>query len=81
MQVFILESPLAFILGAFLIALLVGSFLNVVIYRMPIMMERSWREQCAELAGSPANRLPEERFDLVAPRSRCPRSGTPSRCR
>ena len=75
MQVFILESPLAFILGAFLIALLVGSFLNVVIYRMPIMMERSWREQCAELAGSPANRLPEERFDLVAPRSRCPACG------
>lgn len=75
MQVFILESPLTFILGAFLIALLVGSFLNVVIYRMPIMMERSWREQCAELAGSPANRLPEERFDLVAPRSRCPACG------
>lgn len=75
MQAILAESPLMFILGAFVIALLVGSFLNVVIYRMPIMMERSWRDQCAELAASPASDLPDGRFDLVAPRSRCPSCG------
>ena len=70
-----IESPLLFIAVAFLFALLVGSFLNVVIYRLPIMMERSWREQCAEISATPAGDLPEGRFDLVAPRSRCPACG------
>jgi leader peptidase (prepilin peptidase)/N-methyltransferase len=60
---------------AFVVALLVGSFLNVVIYRLPVMMERSWREQCAELAEAPATDIPEGRFDLLAPRSRCPSCG------
>ncbi|MDH4073112.1 MAG: A24 family peptidase [Gammaproteobacteria bacterium] len=75
MQAMLADSPLLFIAVAFLFALLVGSFLNVVIYRMPIMMERSWREQCRELAETPASDLPEGRFDLVAPRSRCPACG------
>ena len=75
MQALLAESPLLFILAAFVIALLVGSFLNVVIYRVPIMMERGWREQCTELSASPASELPEGRFDLVAPRSRCPSCG------
>lgn len=52
-------------------ALLIGSFLNVVIYRLPIMMEREWREQCDEIAKTPSVELPTGRFDLVAPRSRC----------
>jgi leader peptidase (prepilin peptidase)/N-methyltransferase len=75
MQNLFLESPLLFIGVAFLLALLVGSFLNVVIYRLPIMMERSWREQCKELSESPAGEIPEGRFDLLAPRSRCPSCG------
>ena len=75
MQALFAESPLLFILAAFVIALLVGSFLNVVIYRVPIMMERGWREQCTVLSASPASELPEGRFDLVAPRSRCPSCG------
>lgn len=75
MQAIFAESPLMFILAAFVFALLVGSFLNVVIFRLPIMMERGWREQCSELAASPASDLPEGRFDLVAPRSRCPGCG------
>jgi leader peptidase (prepilin peptidase)/N-methyltransferase len=51
----------------------VGSFLNVVIHRLPKMMERDWRAQCAELAGqSPAK---EERYNLAVPRSRCPSCG------
>jgi leader peptidase (prepilin peptidase)/N-methyltransferase len=75
MQALLSQSPLLFIGAAFVLALLVGSFLNVVIYRLPIMMERSWREQCTELASTPAPDLPEGRFDLVAPRSRCPSCG------
>ena len=75
MQAMLAESPLLFMFIAFVFALLVGSFLNVVIHRLPIMMERSWREQCEELAATPAGDLPEGRFDLVAPRSRCPSCG------
>ena len=75
MQALFAESPLLYILAAFVIALLIGSFLNVVIYRIPIMMERGWREQCTELSAPPASDLPEGRFDLIAPRSRCPSCG------
>ena len=55
----------------FAFALLIGSFLNVVIFRLPLMMQREWRQQCDELMSEPAPDLPEGRFDLVAPRSRC----------
>ncbi len=75
MQAIFVQSPLLFISTAFVFALLVGSFLNVVIYRLPVMMERAWRAQCDELAATPANELPEGRFDLIAPRSRCPSCG------
>ena len=67
--------PVLFIGISFVLALLVGSFLNVVIYRLPIMMEREWRAQCVEIAATPAPELPTGRFDLVAPRSRCPDCG------
>ncbi len=40
------------IAGGIVLGLLVGSFLNVVVYRLPIMMEREWRRQCAELMDS-----------------------------
>lgn len=56
-----------------LFGLLIGSFLNVVIYRLPKMMERQWAEECAELAGTPPE--PSERFNLLAPRSRCSSCG------
>lgn len=62
---------------SFFLALLIGSFLNVVIYRLPIMMEREWRGQCEELAETPAADLPTGRFDLIAPRSQCPACGAP----
>ena len=45
--------PATLLVAAMIIGLLVGSFLNVVIYRVPLMMEQAWREQCAELAGEP----------------------------
>ncbi|HEU4620471.1 MAG TPA: A24 family peptidase [Gammaproteobacteria bacterium] len=50
MELFIVW-PFALFLAAGLLGLVVGSFLNVVAYRVPIMMERAWREQCAEVAG------------------------------
>ena len=75
MQYLFLELPLVFVAAVFLFALLIGSFLNVVIYRLPIMMEREWRAQCAELAAAPAGDLPEGRFDLMQPGSRCPSCG------
>lgn len=56
-----------------LIGLFVGSFLNVVIHRLPRMMEREWHAQAAELRGeAPAA---AERFNLATPRSRCPHCG------
>ncbi len=57
-----------------LIGLLVGSFLNVVIHRLPLMLERRWARECAELHGQePA---PEEALGLARPRSRCPSCGS-----
>jgi leader peptidase (prepilin peptidase)/N-methyltransferase len=71
------ESPMLFVTVVFAFCLVIGSFLNVVIHRLPIMMERDWREQAAELAKTPPEtELPEDRFDLVVPRSRCPSCGT-----
>lgn len=61
----------AALLGVF--GLLVGSFLNVVIYRLPKMLERQWAAECAELAGHEAPAA--EPFDLVRPRSRCRQCG------
>ena len=58
---------------AALLGLMIGSFLNVVIHRLPLMMERDWRNQCAELDGSPSPAT--EPLSLVAPRSRCPHCG------
>lgn len=53
-----------------LLGLLIGSFLNVVVYRLPKMLERQWAAECAEMSGvTPAAHEP---FDLVQPRSRCP---------
>lgn len=57
--------------------LLIGSFLNVVIHRLPKMMERQWAAECAEFSGqeAAAPEKEQERFNLVVPRSRCPHCG------
>jgi leader peptidase (prepilin peptidase)/N-methyltransferase len=57
------------------VGLCVGSFINVVIHRLPKMLDRGWRAQCAELAGESAAELP--RYNLVTPRSQCPDCGHP----
>lgn len=68
-------SPPMVVAFAGLLGLVIGSFLNVVIHRLPKMLEREWRRQCAELAGEP---LPaDEPFNLLFPRSHCPHCGQP----
>ncbi|MBU2331405.1 MAG: A24 family peptidase [Gammaproteobacteria bacterium] len=62
---------LAFVLSAALLGLLIGSFLNVVIYRLPIMMQREWRAQALEYLECPPEPI-RERFNLLLPSSRCP---------
>jgi leader peptidase (prepilin peptidase) / N-methyltransferase len=69
----LLTDPLAATVVALLVGLCVGSFLNVVVHRLPKMLERDWRAQCAELAGeAPA---PADAYNLWTPRSACPGCG------
>ena len=56
-----------------LLGLLIGSFLNVVIHRLPQMLERQWAAECAELSGQPVPNVAP--LNLVVPRSRCPHCG------
>ena len=68
---------IAAICGGIAIGLLVGSFLNVVIYRLPVMMERSWLRQAREITGTDnVPDEPEEVFNLLVPHSRCQACGT-----
>jgi len=65
----------------FILGLLVGSFLNVVIHRLPIMMERDWRMQCRSLLGLPdvAEIDGQKTYNLIMPRSSCPYCQKPVR--
>ena len=74
--------PSAWVALIFVVGLLVGSFLNVVIHRVPIMLEREWKEQAQQiLSGEPVPALATEpapkkdRYNLVVPRSACPKCG------
>jgi leader peptidase (prepilin peptidase)/N-methyltransferase len=66
-------SPTAFPWVALVFGLCIGSFLNVVIHRLPKMMEREWNEQCADLRGEAL--AAAEPLTLAKPRSRCPHCG------
>jgi len=72
---FFASYPSAFTWIAGLFGLAIGSFLNVVIFRLPVILEQRWRSQCHELVHPdkpPAASVP---FNLVLPRSRCPHCG------
>ena len=66
--------PLAALFG-----LLVGSFLNVVIYRVPVMMERGWTAFAKEHLGQPLSAEEQQPFNLIKPDSRCPQCQAPVR--
>jgi leader peptidase (prepilin peptidase)/N-methyltransferase len=72
--------PVALFVATGLFGLIIGSFLNVVAYRVPIMMELAWREQCSDLQAQAPTAPPHaegHRFDLWWPPSACPSCGTP----
>ncbi len=73
------SSPALFTGTCLVLGLVIGSFLNVVIHRLPIILERHWRADCAALAADaptlPA--VPAERYNLMVPRSACPACRAP----
>ena len=57
-------------------SLLIGSFLNAVIYRIPIMLERSWKQDCQDMfGGSGEAKKNQQTFNILTPRSQCPSCG------
>lgn len=66
--------PVVTVIVVLMLGLLIGSFLNVVIYRLPKMMEAEWRQQCAELldTGDTATTENSIQFNLAFPSSHCP---------
>ncbi len=77
----LISDPTITVLVATMLGLAIGSFLNVVIHRLPKMMERQWRAECADLDSvstvSPVEMQAEERYNLFVPRSRCPSCAQP----
>ena len=71
MQLFVDPSIASVLAGA--LGLVIGSFLNVVIHRVPIMLERRWQHEAATLRGEVPE--PQPTFNLLTPRSRCPSCG------
>jgi len=80
MQIFneltLLTTPMAFTVLMGIVGLLIGSFLNVVIYRLPLMMQRQWRYDCLEYLKLEPD-APTETFNLALPTSRCSHCQTP----
>lgn len=70
----LLNSNSIFLIGcSFLFGLLIGSFLNVVIVRLPIMLEKGWKSECQQFLNLKESEDPtESKFNLVTPRSQCP---------
>lgn len=68
------EYPLFFLSVIGILGLLIGSFLNVVILRLPVMMEKEWHAQCNDLFGNePDAATNESPFNLITPNSHCPK--------
>ena len=70
---YLAANPPVVLIFAGVLGLLIGSFLNVVIHRVPVMMEREWRSQCAEMLDPEAKPEQQQAYNLVVPRSRCPK--------
>lgn len=78
-------NPTLLISFCFVLGLFIGSFLNVVVYRLPLMMERSWKQECREFLkldiepeaeSAETKQAPPEKFNLMVPRSACPSCGS-----
>lgn len=67
------SNTVALLATVFVLGLLVGSFLNVVIYRLPVMMQNAWVREAAEMQGEPEPQQPL--FNLIKPDSTCPSCG------
>ncbi len=70
------SSPLLLTSIIFVIGLMIGSFLNVVIYRLPVMMQRGWKKECLEYLELEQPEDDDEPFNLTLPLSRCPGCNT-----
>ncbi|NWA04481.1 prepilin peptidase [Pseudomonas gingeri] len=68
---FLASNPLAFVLFTLVLGLIVGSFLNVIVWRLPKMLERDWRTQAHEVLGLPQPE-PAATYNLLLPHSHCP---------
>lgn len=69
--------PWLYLSLVFLFSLMVGSFLNVVIHRLPIMLEREWHAEYSDYFGSEVAASPSDPYNLMVPRSRCPHCDHP----
>ena len=67
------ENNTVFVSLSVVLGLVIGSFLNVVTYRLPKMMQREWQNNCLELQGQPISDI--KQYSLVRPRSACPHCG------
>ncbi|MFJ9991543.1 prepilin peptidase [Pseudomonas putida] len=70
---FLADQPGYFLASAAVLGLLVGSFLNVLVHRLPVMLERQWQNEARDVLGMPVEA--HERFDLCLPASHCPGCG------
>ncbi len=70
-----IQSPALTYGATIALGLILGSFINVVILRLPRMLEADWRRDCAEVAGTPAPAATEPKLNLVTPGSTCPACG------
>lgn len=66
------QNPMLFLFTIAVLGLSVGSFLNVVIYRIPVMLEREWQQQCRELLDKEEPKAEDSNFNLMFPGSQCP---------
>jgi len=67
------EEPAFFISASVIFGLMIGSFLNVVIHRLPKIMEQEWQRNCEELQGNEPTAA--AKYNLLVPRSACPKCG------